>query len=330
MRCDINRLLIIDNPKETIAGDCEGQLDGYYQDTQSGCRSYFYCTNGMKAIYVCGGQTVFDGQRCVDPESYQCPFRSTDCYHRSNEPGYYTDVNSGCRNYYFCSADGHKLITLTCSDGRLFNGVKCVDPGQYRCPQEDHYYAYWKVAGGEEPQKPQKYFISSSSSSSSSSQSAGDCKKSNGFFVSIGTGCRNYYYCINGVRTDLNCSGKNVFNGDVCVDSSQYNCPENDDDDALLALPESNNQFNSGICYPGRANGLYLDDSSSSSGGGGGCRGYVYCKAGRQQGATVYCSASERFSSRDSRCRPKHEVDCPSHSANSEVTFPNASSSSSY
>ena len=282
--------------------DCDGLADGYHQDTESGCRSYFYCSNGMKATYVCGGQLVFDGQRCVEPHFYKCPYSSKDCYYRRDQPGYYSDTNSGCRSYYFCGADGFKLITLTCSDGRLFNGVKCVDPGQYRCPQQqqqqpDSYYSYWKVAS-DVPNQQTAYFVSSQSID-------GDCKKSNGFFVSTGTGCRSYYFCVSGTRTDLNCSGQNLFNGQVCVDPSQYTCSEADGA-ADLTVASASSSSSDGVCHPSQPNGLYPADDSSD------CRGYAYCRGGRQQGATVYCSASERFSSRDSRCLPKHEVECPS------------------
>jgi hypothetical protein len=98
--------------------NCDGRADGYYQDGESGCRSYFYCAGGMKAIYVCPGKSIFDGQRCVEPEVYTCPYSSADCQLGGGaNNGYQADLNSGCRNY--SSRDGHKLITLTCSDGLM-------------------------------------------------------------------------------------------------------------------------------------------------------------------------------------------------------------------
>lgn len=148
--------------KELLMGpkDCHGLADGYYQDGESGCRSYFYCSNGHKAVYVCSGISVFDGKTCVDPNSYQCPFStSPDCHQPSSlnnnhGVGYYrADVSSGCRSYFYCSGDGHKLVTLTCSEDRLFDGKRCVEPSHYICsgnsssldtldqPSES-YYAY--------------------------------------------------------------------------------------------------------------------------------------------------------------------------------------------
>ncbi len=69
-----------------------------------------------------------------------------------SEESYQSDLSTGCRNYHFCSKDGLKLITLTCSDEKIFDGKKCVDPTRYRCPmiedgvaksdELEAYYAY--------------------------------------------------------------------------------------------------------------------------------------------------------------------------------------------
>lgn len=139
--------------------DCEGQSDGYYQDAESGCRSYFYCVSGLKAVYVCPSKRVFDGHQCVEPASYQCPFvnvndsSSASCMDaiRSNPEGsYVADLSTGCRSYYFCSGDGVKLITLNCSGDKIFNGKKCVDSAQYRCPAS--------AAEGNQPSLPESYY----------------------------------------------------------------------------------------------------------------------------------------------------------------------------
>lgn len=336
--------------------DCDGRVDGYYQDAESGCRSYFYCASGLKATYVCPGKALFDGQRCVEPETYQCPNSSNDCQGASN--GYQADLNSGCRNYYFCSGDGHKLITLTCSDGRLFDGKKCVDPSQYRCPVHlESYYAYSlrKPSAGS-----QTYFVSSRVQQSSTSRpSKSDyCEKSYGFFAVHGSGCRNYYLCIGGSRSDLTCSGDMVFNGQICVDPSQYICPEINLDcqgksDGVYADRTSGcrnyflclGQVQTNLSCPagqlfdgrrcsdarkvtcsddtvegranfspcsGRTNGLYPDNNFP------GCRGYLYCRAGRPFGPAGRCTRSERFSGPHSRCLPKHEVECRSSEENNE------------
>ena len=291
--------------------NCDGRADGYYQDGESGCRSYFYCAGGMKAIYVCPGKSIFDGQRCVEPEVYTCPYTSADCQLRGGaNNGYQADLNSGCRNYYFCSGDGHKLITLTCSDGRLFDGKKCVDPDQYRCPSDttterpkmnaasvnlDSYYSYPSAGSARKPSAshPPTYFVISSRNSAtttttthrpqSTNSSKDYCEKNYGFFVVQGTGCRNYYICIGGSRSDLQCSGDTVFNGQVCVDPAQYNCPE------------SNHKSE---CQ-GKSDGVYPDRQS-------GCRNYYLCLG--EVLTNLSCPAGQLFDGR--KCTDSRRVTC--------------------
>lgn len=375
--------------KNEVAKNCDGRPDGYHQDGESGCRSYFYCTSGMKATYVCPGKTIFDGQRCVEPDAYTCPHNSSDCQlgDTTVSNGYQADLNSGCRNYYFCSGDGHKLITLTCSDDRLFDGKKCVDPDHYRCPSEhvtttdkskangaasvqlDSYYSYSPQSPARKPSavQPQTFFVISSRNSAttirpqqqlSTNPSKDYCEKSYGFFAVPATGCRHYYMCIGGSRSDLQCSGDTIFNGQLCVDPSQYTCPESihkadcqGKSDGVypdkqsgcrnyflcLGEVQTNLSCPTGQLFDGRrcadsrrvtcndpsavhegrtnsmqspcagkTNGLYLDQSFP------GCRGYLYCRAGRPYGPSGRCTRSERFSGQHSRCLPKHEVECRS------------------
>lgn len=345
----------------------------------------------MKAIYVCPGKAIFDGQRCVEPDNYKCPHTSTDCQGVDN--GYQTDLNSGCRNYYFCSGDGHKLITLTCADGRLFDGKKCVDPSQYRCPSEtknsahlESYYAY-STSSGRKPliqsHNPSTYFVSSrvnggppttitTTGQPTTTTTKGDyCEKNYGFFVIHGTGCRQYYVCIGGSRSDLQCSSDTIFNGQICVDPDQFTCPESKSDcqdktdgvypdrssgcrnyflclgqvQTNLSCPagqlfdgrkctdsrkvictdqvEGRSGSTTSPCY-GRTNGLYPDPSYP------GCRGYLYCRAGRPYGPAGRCSRSERFSLAHSRCLPKHEVECrsPEEDNDEEIDYMMAEGSS--
>ena len=346
--------------------DCNGKPDGYYQDAESGCRSYFYCASGMKAIYVCSGKTLFDGQRCVEASTYQCPYSSSDCKGASN--GYQADLSSGCRNYYFCSGDGHKLITLTCSEEKLFDGKKCVDANQYRCPSEEpsrtknaeSYYSYSSPAVRQPSAIDKTYFVSSRnnggiinspSTTTTTTIRPGDyCEKNYGFFVVHGTGCRSYYICIAGTRTNLQCSGNTVFNGQVCVDQSQYECPELKSDcrgksdgiytDQLsgcrnyffclgevqtnLSCPEGQ-LFDGRKCadsqrvtcaVEGRSSSLAINPCSGRPNGlypdhsFPGCRNYLYCRSGRPYGPAGRCTRSERFSGQHSRCVPKYEVEC--------------------
>lgn len=358
----------MDGPK-----DCAGRADGYYQDGESGCRSYFYCTSGHKAVYVCPSRMLFDGQRCVEAEAYRCPFASSDCRMMAGSgSGYFGDAKSGCRSYHFCS-DGQKLVTLTCSDNKIFDGRKCVDPAHYRCPSDDarvtasDYYSYSLTNRNPSTSfvhsPPQTYIITNKVNAASGTQRAppvDECEKSYGFFVIPGTGCRQYYFCIAGSRTDLTCSGDTVFNGQVCVHPAQFYCPEealslplrsfdcrgkadgvypdvqsgcvnyflcheeqssefacphgqlfdgrkcSDARSVVCVEPEADvrtSGFASNVCH-GRANGLYTDDTWPE------CRGFVYCRSGRQLGPPGQCGLAERFSEPHSRCLPKSEVFC--------------------
>lgn len=139
-----------------------------------------------------------------------------------------------------------------------------------------------------------------------------DCPESNGFFPVKGSNCRRYYFCVGGTRTDLNCSADTVFNGELCVSPDHYTCPEcptcnnhNVTDDEMTAGRSVARRESS--CSGASRSGLY----PAAGDDGTNCRGYVYCRHGKQQGPVVQCSPSERFSSDHSRCLPKHQVPCP-------------------
>lgn len=179
---------------------CDNKPDGYYKD-KSGCRAYFYCSGGRKYSYVCGDGQAFDGSKCVEKRHVSQCAVSLDCSGKSD--GYYQDVPSNCRNYYYC-LQGDKIQLLTCRNGRVFNGQGCVSKTSYTCPSYGSRKA--EVANC----LPRK------------------CKicPNNGFFADLDSGCRNYYFCIEGKSTPLSCSSNFVFNGEICVPSDTYKCPQ--------------------------------------------------------------------------------------------------------
>lgn len=121
---------------------CYAKSDGYHTDVSSNCRSYIYCQNGEKINRLtCRGDNVFNGHKCVDPRSYACPslynHRQLNCMPRDAQEqclsdGFFSDVDSNCRNYFFCI--GGKPSKLSCPDGRVFNGEVCVPKDSYSCP----------------------------------------------------------------------------------------------------------------------------------------------------------------------------------------------------
>nr|CAD7607182.1 unnamed protein product [Timema genevievae] len=110
---------------------CDNRPDGYYRDPNTGCRSYFYCSNRHKITYVCSGSYIFDGEECVHLDTYTCPFTSDDCVNKYN--GYHHDITSGCWRYFYC-LDSEKIATFTCDVGKVFDGVRCVDAYMFKCP----------------------------------------------------------------------------------------------------------------------------------------------------------------------------------------------------
>lgn len=236
---------------------CNQKPDGYYPDMDSSCRSYYYCSKGYKFTYVCPGSYVFDGKECVDPSNYKCPHTSRDCISLSN--GYHHDKVSGCHKYFYC-LDGDKITTLTCAGIKVFNGEKCVEPSDFRCPEPisenfctsrpDGLFAHTDSRCQRyvhcKDQKQMsistcpdgKVFDGSACVENSSTNAcvsavakpdpmhSPDCTNmSNGFYQNYTSGCHRYFYCIDGMKTTLTCRGNDVFNGQLCVSSKSYTCP---------------------------------------------------------------------------------------------------------
>jgi hypothetical protein len=183
---------------------------------------------------------------------------------------------------------------------KIFFGIFLFNFDQYRCLSDttterpkmnvasvhlDSYYSYPSAGSARKPSAshPPTYFVISSRNSvtttttthrpQSTNSSKDYCEKNYGFFVVQGTGCRNYYICIGGSRSDLQCSGDTVFNGQVCVDPAQYNCPE------------SNHKSE---CQ-GKSVGVYPDRQSA-------CRNYYLCLG--EVLTNLSCPAGQLFDGR--------------------------------
>lgn len=181
--------------------------DYHYRDTTVGCRAYYYCSGSKKYSYLCNNGQTFDGlkQKCVEKRHVQthgeCS-KSSEC--GSKPDGYYQDLKSQCRNYYYC-LQGDKVQVLTCRNGRLFNGQGCVASEDYTCPS----------IGLRRAEKlncvPRRC--------------EDQCSKM-GFYADLDSRCKNYFFCVNGQKTSLSCSSGNVFNGEICVSNKIYSCPK--------------------------------------------------------------------------------------------------------
>lgn len=80
---------------------CYGRPDGRYRALDTGCRGYYACYKGEKAVYACEAGKVFDGESCVPAKPGLCPVEDHSCSSLTN--GYHPEVETGC----------HRCVVLT-------------------------------------------------------------------------------------------------------------------------------------------------------------------------------------------------------------------------
>lgn len=74
---------------------CYGRPDGRYRAADTGCRGYYECVRGVKAIYACSVGRVFDGKACVMAKPGLCLREDYSCEGLAD--GYHPEIESGCR-----------------------------------------------------------------------------------------------------------------------------------------------------------------------------------------------------------------------------------------
>ncbi|KAK3922448.1 Chitin-binding domain protein cbd-1, partial [Frankliniella fusca] len=134
---------------DSSPGSCDRLNDGAYPQPGSHCRAYYRCALGYKSVFVCSGDSVFDGERCVPnglcvedtgvasvlPQlTHQLPHLQQQLRLQAPETGicagkshgYFADTASGCRRYVYCLS-GAPVGTFTCEAGRRFDGRLCVE-----------------------------------------------------------------------------------------------------------------------------------------------------------------------------------------------------------
>jgi len=174
---------------------CTGKGDAYFPNYGSNCTSYYFCTAGFQTTYLCKPGLRFNGLKCT--RGYECPMRrggdSNPC--ASSPNGYYANGRDPSK-YFYCYHKS-KVIELRCSGGKIY------DDTQKKC--------LLKSEGG---------------TTGSNEEGSGCDGKGNGFYPDLGSGCAKYYYCIDGLKTELECQGGLVFNGDLCVQEGSFKCPK--------------------------------------------------------------------------------------------------------
>lgn len=190
------------------ANSCAQRLNGYYKDERAGCRAYFYCSGGNKFRYLCGEQQYFNGTMCVQRHSNYVCQNNVNSVCTGKSDGYYSDLKSRCRKYFFCSKE-ELLTTITCHGSKIYNGQKCVPINMYVCPTTNNNSDMDEI----------------NCVPRSMCDDSEECQK-NGFYADFDTGCVKYHFCIGNKKSVLSCKDGFVFNGEVCVPYHQYTCPK--------------------------------------------------------------------------------------------------------
>ncbi|XP_039279420.1 chitin-binding domain protein cbd-1 isoform X1 [Nilaparvata lugens] len=217
---------------------CETLNNGFHTNYLTSCTDYFECFNGITLHYHTCKDGRWNGHQCVPSQDFFCspPEESPVCSSRGD--GLYADESpaSRCKKYYYCTKG--KQIRMKCEDGKVFDGIACVSEDLYKCPIKE-------------------------------TECSGDGE---GYYMDLASGCRAYYYCLNGDKISYVCPDNQVFNGVECVESSAFSCPSNFSDAAVCEAA---------------VNGYFADMSNN-------CEKYFYCVDGRKV-MTFSCPEGERF-----------------------------------
>lgn len=73
---------------------CYGRPDGRYRAADIGCRGYYACMAGEKAVYACAVGHIFDGETCVLSRPGLCPIEDYSCEGLTD--GYHPEIETGC------------------------------------------------------------------------------------------------------------------------------------------------------------------------------------------------------------------------------------------
>lgn len=191
--------------------DCSSKIDGYYTMEKSECKTFFYCRGGSKmSEHTCPGSNVFNGEQCVNPVLFRCPThpelqrqrnftnsvvrsrRSYDVDCNSHDNGFYLDETSRCRRFFHCH-NGQIDSSGICPYQQVFNGIRCVNEKEYRCPVIPD---------------------------------AADCiLREDGIYQDITEGCSSFFQCLSGVKILSRCPEGQQHDGRVCRAASEVFCP---------------------------------------------------------------------------------------------------------
>lgn len=262
------------NELESLSRDlrfCEGRPDGVYPDLERGCRLFRACQGGRAHAFWCGPGQAFDPEsghcdaaakvRCLDPHRSLGPSLVGECGGQSD--GVYADYGAGCKSFYFCR--GGRRTVFNCPGSLLFD---------------------WRTSRCRPAQEV-------------SCQNLSCVEGQDGVFPDTADGCRRYYSCRDGVKSELVCPQGQLFQekSRKCQNSRTVRC-----------------QGWTGFSCAGLPDGYYPDFRS-------GCRNFVLCINSKAK--SFACPSDLVFNRRHLACdypwkatceRPKEVSECSSRS----------------
>ncbi|XP_023229633.1 uncharacterized protein LOC111629917 isoform X2 [Centruroides sculpturatus] len=162
-----------------LAFDCGKRPDGSYPDYRSGCKYFYVCKNGRVSRFWCNDGEIYDPalSYCVSDRVGKCS-NSTERKEKSRTRcrfhGVYPDYENGCRSFFFCKGVETRL---NCPPETKFDwrrGV-CVDGRRVSC-------ATLNCQG-----------------------------KTDGTYEDAEGGCRRYYTCEGGIKSEFLCPPGQIY-----------------------------------------------------------------------------------------------------------------------
>ncbi|XP_064454883.1 uncharacterized protein LOC135366156 [Ornithodoros turicata] len=256
-------------PKDLQA--CEGRPNGVYADLDRACRVFRACQDSRAHLFWCANGTVFNparghcdaprSVRCIDPKREILPSVVGDCSRQKD--GVYTDYQSGCRKFYFCL--GGRRTEFICPGTHLFDWRtgRCHPHQEVTC-------------------------------------SALTCSKDqDGVFADYMDGCRRYYTCNAGLKTEFSCPQGTLFHDKLsqCHESQAVRC-----------------NGRAGFSCAGLPDGYYPDART-------GCRNFVLCINHRAK--SFACPSDLVFNRRHLACDYPWKANCEKPKENECTHKPN-------
>lgn len=207
----------------------------YPDESVPNCRGYRLCSklkNGtlVSENFLCENDFVYSEaeQKCVSPESYDCPDDGNSDYECPGVGRYPDKVSKTCETYHNCvqNSRGELKSTLsTCPGGTMFSAItsKCVPASEYVCPTALVELELFEQHSGNEPNIARRILDQTE---------INDCSESGRFANEDDKLCATYFLCSrdpegNWFKQLVRCPSGTVFSSERkrCLDHTEFTCP---------------------------------------------------------------------------------------------------------